>query len=375
MAAISFHAYNDSSTLSTFMSWASAVSAFMSETAGWIQTTDTGQVMWSGMSLTAVSVSGSNATYTYSNLVGQPLYVGRSLTITGMTNSANNGVFNITAVGSGTFTVTNASAVAESSSSGIVTGISTIPGSNAYVYEIWQPNDGLTNFYLYIGYGNVNQSNNPAIWISIATQTTGAGTLLGTILGPYYMPQSTPTVGGASNLYECRLSGQPGRISVLLWRGYNCGLTFGVERSINSSGTYTGNYVTLIMGGFINGSISFYQQTLMLSPVGQLCPYQSTPNGFSQGGLAVRVPGACNSSYASQFNGQNGFDTYAPWIGYYDNNGTNYGVSNQSYFSEGQILSVTLYGQTQTYICTKTSSLNSCGPAGNNNYTLLVKWD
>lgn len=48
----------------------------------WAQSNDTGQEMWSGMNLTAVSMSGSNATYTCNTLAGLALAVGRALTIT-----------------------------------------------------------------------------------------------------------------------------------------------------------------------------------------------------------------------------------------------------------------------------------------------------
>jgi hypothetical protein len=39
--------------------------------------------------------------------------------------------------------------------------IVSVPGSGAYVYEVWQPNDGLTTFYAKIEYGNSTASACP----------------------------------------------------------------------------------------------------------------------------------------------------------------------------------------------------------------------
>ena len=33
--------------------------------------------------------------------------------------------------------------------------IASVPGSGAFVYEIWEPNDGLTTFYVKVEYGNL----------------------------------------------------------------------------------------------------------------------------------------------------------------------------------------------------------------------------
>ncbi len=95
MGVQSLSLYNDSSTISYFTAWASAISSWFA-TCGWVQTADTGQVMWTGMSVTACSFSSGNSTYTYSSLTGLSLQNGRALAITGMTNAANNGTFVIT---------------------------------------------------------------------------------------------------------------------------------------------------------------------------------------------------------------------------------------------------------------------------------------
>jgi YVTN family beta-propeller protein len=72
----------------------------------------------STVGITAATQSGSNTTYAYVLISGLPLRVGMTIAIENMGDSGNNGTFAITAVGTGTFTVFNASGVTESSQAG-----------------------------------------------------------------------------------------------------------------------------------------------------------------------------------------------------------------------------------------------------------------
>ena len=64
------------------------------------------------LSITAASPGGSNTTtYTYTVTSGPPPDVGATVVIQSMVDGGNNGVFVITALGSGTFTVVNGSGV------------------------------------------------------------------------------------------------------------------------------------------------------------------------------------------------------------------------------------------------------------------------
>ena len=62
-------------------------------------------------SIAAAVQSGSNTTYAYTLTSGPPLQAGQSITITAMQNISDNGVFAITALNPGTFTVVNASGI------------------------------------------------------------------------------------------------------------------------------------------------------------------------------------------------------------------------------------------------------------------------
>lgn len=70
------------------------------------------------LTITDVSQSGSNATYTYSSLSGPALQVGETILVRGMSDPANNGTFTIASLGNETFTVVNANGVTASGQSG-----------------------------------------------------------------------------------------------------------------------------------------------------------------------------------------------------------------------------------------------------------------
>ncbi len=358
MSTLQYNLVCDNSTYANYSQWASAISgAFAS--FGWVQTSDTGQVMWSGMSLTAVAMSSSNATYTYTSLTGLALAVGRVLTITGMTHSANNGAFVITALGTGTFTVVNASGVAESGSTGVVTQGSTVPGNGAFFYELWQPNDGLTNFYLKTEYGNgiAGNGNTPAVRLTVAVSTNGAGTVTGTAtsaivtIAASYSPPSTTTQ------YECDFSGTTGRFAAMMWRNGTNGSQqlLAVERSLNSSGTYTSSHVTIILGGNAGSGTSGFQQQSYVFGVGA-GPTQSSRNGAR--GLLIRVP---TYTTTSAFNGALAFDTVAPLVGGMDYPLTVVGAGVAADFAEGVTFAATVYGSTRTYMPSGNGSFAQAG--------------
>jgi hypothetical protein len=381
MATIQSQLVCDSSTYANFFQWASAISAAFASFS-WAQSTDTGQVMWSGMSISAVSMSGTNATYTYSGLTGLALAVGRALTITGMTNAANNGVKIITALGSGTFTVVNASGVTESGSTGAVTAQSTVPGANAYAYEIWTPNDGLQNFYVKVEYGNVGTAAVPNIRLTLSSSTTGAGVASGFIVGSYTTAPNSFTVPSTTTQYECNFSGAAGRIGVMMWRnGANsCQQFFAIERSLNSSGGYYGTsstgHVTLLGCGPSPGNQNFFQRSLVFG-VGAAT---NLPNnaGSMVGGWVVRIANtSAGTGNNAPFNGSMPFDTVAPLVGFADYPLTVAGVAAYSDMVEGVTFSATLYGSTRTFMPGKNGPFAAQPQNANsgNNAALCMRFD
>lgn len=370
MAATQFFAVCDSSTFANYFAWASPISAALAA-AGWVQSNDTGQVMWSGMNLTAVSMSGSNATYTYNSLTGLPLAVGRVLTCTGMTNAGNNKtvvITSFTGTTSGTFTVVNASGVNESGSTGVVTAQSTVPGSGAYFYEIWQPNDSLTNFYLKIQYGNSGGTNSPNVQLTLSTATNGSGTQTGTVTASLPMHGQSYTVPSSSIPYECDLSGAAGRFGGMMWRNApnnafpnSAPGIFAIERSVNASGVYTSSHVTIATVGISlsgGGSTTWppgQQQTLVFG-IGVPGAGSRASSNVGVNSLCLPCPFFNSQGLTSAFNGTVPFATLTPNVGFLDYPLTMIGAGYNSDFAEGVPFQVTMYGVTRTFMPTKNSS-------------------
>jgi len=72
----------------------------------------------SHVSITAAVQSGGSTTYTYTLSSGAALQPGMRIVITGMADAGNNGTFYISSLGTGTFTVVNASGVTHSGQTG-----------------------------------------------------------------------------------------------------------------------------------------------------------------------------------------------------------------------------------------------------------------
>lgn len=130
--------------------------------------------------------------------------------------------------------------------------IASVPAVNTYVYEIWEPNDGLTNFFLKVEYGTNTASANtgPSMRVSIGTSTNGAGTLSGLVAGPFTLPTAATSVTSTVTTWNCYFSGAAGRIGVAMWvtdTTNNGPMFFTVARSKNSSGANTSSHVSLIV--------------------------------------------------------------------------------------------------------------------------------
>lgn len=103
---------------------------------------------YSVWSITAVSVSGTTATYAYGVTSGNAPQKNQVATFAGMTHSANDGPFQITSVSpssptAGTFTVTNPIAAAESGS----TGTGTVSASKVAITAVLQSGSNTTYTY------------------------------------------------------------------------------------------------------------------------------------------------------------------------------------------------------------------------------------
>lgn len=265
--------------------------------------------------------------------------------------------------------------------------VTTVPGSGAFYYEIFQPGDALTTFYLYVGYGNATSSTNaPTLKIGIGTSTNGAGTLTGwttwiTPLSSSYTAPSTTTQ------YECDFSGTNNRLSILMWRtaGNNAPQFFNIERSINASGVYTGQYVSMWKGGQAasgGGSVNYgcqgFYQSLHFTLGYGLASLSEIEAAVGYGGIPALV--SCFYNGSSSFNGSIPFSNAFPCIGYWDYPATGLGFVSHIDLADGVPFTITnQYGQSVTYMPTRSGVLwNVCGVAYNNTsegVTLCVRYD
>ena len=264
--------------------------------------------------------------------------------------------------------------------------ISTVPGSGALVYEVWQPNDGLTTFKLKMEYGNfTSQTNFPDIRISLSNSSDGAGNLNGFIIGPFRLGCVTGLSSlGAVNTYECDFSGAAGRFCCLMWRNGGMPILFAIERSVNSSGGYTGSYVTLYSAGGnmqFSGRTSARQQSLVFG-VGcaqaSISYVENSGTNAGSGWITRAFQPATAGAYGTNpqtysFAGGIGVDFATPFVGYFDFPCTVIGVGEANDLAEGVTFTTTVYGTSHTYMPAGQGYLQNC--TNINTYRPFMRYD
>lgn len=244
--------------------------------------------------------------------------------------------------------------------------IAAVPGSGAFVYEIFQSNDSYTQFFAKVEYGNVTSATNcPTVRITLGTGSNGSGTLTGFVTTALLCHASTYTPPSTTTQYECDFSGDSAnsRIGAMMWRNApaNQGqMLFAIERSVNSSGAYTSSYVTLWTVGSNAGIVSGNQQSLVFG-VGAAPPLlsrQQAGSGTLDAGVCARAAIMTATATSSAFNGSIPFDTCAPVVGLFDYECTMLGVAWGTDYAEGIPFNLTLYSETRTYMPSKLGAFN-----------------
>jgi hypothetical protein len=353
---------HDLSTFANFKDWASSIGAALAA-FGWLQSNDSGQVVWTATVLTLTQVTvGANAVYSYSSFTGPAPRVGMSVTFSGFTNGGNNVTATLTAVSggaSGTVTVALTTQVNEThAGSGSTTAQSTVPASGASVYEIWQPGDGLTAYFVRFDYTNASGTQ-PQIQFKIGTSTNGSGTLTG--FTSTQMAFIRTSNSGAS-LFNCLYSGDSGNFRCMMWRDANAGFngTLCIERSRDSSGNFTSSYVTIVStrqdGGGINGSAM--QQSVVFGVGAAVNTGFNNTQNWSNNCVGY-------SGGASLFNGNVPLSPIYPIVGFLDNPLLGMAVGGQSDFSEAASLTTnSVYGSSHTYAFSKNQNMNIVNSTG-----------
>ena len=260
--------------------------------------------------------------------------------------------------------------------------IAAVPGSSAFIFEIWKPGDGLANFYVKVEYGNKGIAAAPAIQVSMGSATNGAGTLQGFVTMVHQCETQNLSSGGLT-LHECNFSGDSGQIAVMMWRatGVNgAPQSFAIQRSLNSSGTRTGDYATIWAQGHNSGPTPPYgsQQTLHFT-LGVAPPLKSKQQAANTSGWGVLAGNFTDNANTSAFNAGIPFCNCVPFVGKWDFPCTVVGVAWGPDIVDGIPFTITnQYGQTKTYMPTKFGGAaqvtSACG-VGTTSTAMCMEYD
>jgi hypothetical protein len=256
--------------------------------------------------------------------------------------------------------------------------IAAVPAVNTFVYEIWQPNDGLTNFYLKVEYGTNSASSNtaPQIRMNIGTATNGAGTLSGITLTAQSQPTTQVGVTSTSTQWQCYFSGDSGRMCIMMWRDDSSGgVLFVVQRSLNSSGTPNSTYVTLCSLGNTSSNSRVGQQSLVF---GVAATTATIPSGVSSGAWCY-LADYQNQGTSQMFNGSVAVSPVFPVVGYFDNPMDALAIGSVGDFTEGATYTMGSaqmpYGVAHTYIVAKGAPFNQANSYRGNAAAVLMRFD
>jgi hypothetical protein len=334
-------------------------------TFGWIQANDTGQAVWVATVLTLTQVTvGANAVYSYSSFTGPTPRVGMSVIFTGFGTGGNNVTATLTAVSggaSGTVTVVLSTQANETHAGSGTTTASVLPAASNYLYEIWGPGDGGTQFYLKISYG-LNGSSQPSIKVNIGTTTNGAGTLSGTSGTEQTLQPGANS--GVSLTYNCLFSGSTNYFGMMMWRdapsSWNAFVA--IDRSHTSAGADTSAYVNLFAGKCVSNG--FVTQAIVFG-VGMATILQNTNSGGVSQLTAIYPNYNTNGGTVSGlFNGTFAISSVFPNVGYFDWPTLMLSIGETVDFTEGSVISTTLLGATHNFVFSKNQvfahTVNNC---------------
>jgi hypothetical protein len=297
-----------------------------------------------------------------------------SVTFSGFTNGGNNVTATLTAVsggGSGTVTVALTTQVNEThAGSGTTTANSTVPASGNSVYEIWQPGDGLTTYFVRFDYGN-NGGSSPQIKIQTASSSNGSGTLSGTVLTQFVGKTQT---NSGSTLFNCLFSGTNASFQCMMWRDATAGfnLLFAIDRSKDASGNDTSAYVTQF--ALQSTTANAAQQQSLVFGVGasaQIGPCNLSGLNMNNFNAPVFSFVGTGTNVSQSFNGNIKVASVFPFVGYDDFPTLSVAHATPLDFSELATVTCTLLGSTHTYIYSKNQNFTG----GIVNMAMLMRWE
>lgn len=392
MAYTIFNATLDSSSIANYIGRCAPIAQALA-TFGWIQTSDTNQPMWNGLSITtaSVTVSGSvpaqTVTCPYTALVGLPLLPGRTLNITGFTGTfaalnyssttANSAIQILTVTpatsltGTFTFLYTGATSLTGTpTGTAVVTQQATVPGSNTAFQEFWGMGDNVSTgspFYFNMSYFESVSNTEATYIIRASTSTNGLGAPTGNITS--ILPNSTSGIGNAG-LFEFDVAGGINWFAMITARnnGINNGLgqILAIDRQRTATGAAGTAYVTLIATGGTNQN-NCYQQSCFQVGSGTTTTLETGTSG--RFGTVLPI-----TATSGTVNNQTQVSPIYPFVGYIDNPHLMCVVGLTADYTEGAIISVQIYGAPHNYLMTK--YINAGGSVGGQGVGFpAIRWE
>ena len=371
-------------------------------------------VQLTGLPINAATVTGTTSTGSAMTVTGgwafgaTNAFVGMWFTTSGYTGvdtNNNGGPFICTASSAGSITLTNpffpTSGFAGSPKVTIVNGgfsgifkVLSVPTANTFTaansvntggavtptsagtgiithYETWASNDGGTSFFMKMEFGGYCSTTfvifNPAVAVTLGTVDTNG--ILSTQTAREVMSYDGHVYTAVANIrkgqkFACDFYSNGSAFAMMLWRdgtfqsaGTASGIGFGWERSKNSSGTYTNDYVAYVTLANLQFSELGVQGSLFLSSnpgQGAAVIGPRTPNIFIQGNSAsLQNLGASYQGWGDPI-----VTTFYPNVGYIGNPLTIFVTGSTSYVNqfthnpEGLVKKATIAGQEHTYLFT-----------------------
>jgi hypothetical protein len=224
--------------------------------------------------------------------------------------------------------------------------------SSTYAYWIFKANDAAAaTMPIYVKVEVGYSSTSPRIRMTVGTSSNGAGTITGQIISsaPWQITQnnnlsvSILEQNNGSTAYSCFFSGSAGEFRMYMWQTTltTSGVLFVIERSKDSSGLDTNEYVTILGSGNVNNiSYGFFhaQQTITAAGLGN----------YDSGILCVAL--TSTSSTGAAFGTVAAFPVY-PVLGKVGNPMLGLMAVCQADISDGAVVTVNnMYGGTHTCI-------------------------
>lgn len=227
-------------------------------------------------------------------------------------------------------------------------------------YEVWRMADTLqaTNpVFLKIEYGTGASAAGFAVWLTLGTGSDGAGTITGTVQTRQIV-QSVSSAATVGNSYGA--AGAAWVTCCVLSTVSNAAFWFSIERTKDSAGADTGTGLILAYG---SAGTNHKSQYLPFS--GSVPPAET--------GIQCIV----STNNPSTFNSDTGIGVMIPMAGVAQQPGLGVAVSMSSDFSNGALVSFTIYGATHSYQrMDSVSTLRASGSTSvDTNTRLLLRYE